>query len=542
MLSLFRPRVASPFGHTSRLCGTRRGDVFIVGDFPKLYVEERKDRMNSKLKLVTIAAFSAGVAIAMPTKQEIADARPLVSELMSPAISDYKEKKISAGDVAKTSIDFAASAKSEAVRYLFLRGAVGYYVKAGDYGKAADTVELLKAKVKDVPPADIADVISGALGRENARKAPRLQSQLLLAQAQVKASKDVGRLAAQLRKVSTDSVRRQYAEALALSADWKSALAEFAKVSGDVGRMAAADANGSDGSAELGDFWWGYETFYTGAENFFRERAALFYRKAIAEGKVEGLKRTLVEQRLASLVLPDEDASVTPDTKPVPAPVPPRPTPRPKPKDFSGLMARWSFMEGLSPAVGNITPAMPDGAIVENGAISLRSGAPLVFLEGTVPLAPFTVQVWASATDKGLGEANTDTIFKIASSPDSKDDSVFWTWTRYGKRWASSINGFSESKKVGNGKMLLDGQKHLYTVTGDKSGKGLVLKFYQDDTIFGDLTTSQPAWKKSPMLILGGFVTPTYDEVRVYSRVLSHPEIINSLKLGPDKLPEVGKK
>ena len=541
MLSLFRPRVASPFGHTSRLCGTRRGDVFIVGDFLKLYVEERKDRMNRKLELVAIAAFSAGVAFAMPTKQEIADARRLVSELMSPAIANYNEKKMSAGDVAKTSVDFAASAKSEAVRYLFLRGAVGYYVKAGDYGKAADTVELLKAKVNGVPPADIADVISGALGRENARKAPRLQSQLLLAQAQVKASKDVGRLAAQLRKVSTDSVRRQYAEALALSADWKSALAEFAKVSGDVGRMAAADANGSDGSAELGDFWWGYETFYTGAENFFRERAALFYRKAIAEGKVEGLKRTLVEQRLASLVLPDEDASVTPDTKPVPAPVPPRPTPRPKPKDFSGLMARWSFMEGLSPAVGNITPAMPDGAIVENGAISLRSGAPLVFLEGTVPLAPFTVQVWASATDKGLGEANTDTIFKIASSPDSKDDSVFWTWTRYGKKWASSINGFGESKKVGNGKMLLDGQKHLYTVTGEKAGKGLLLKFYQDDTIFGELTTTQPAWKKPPMLILGGFVTPTYDEVRVYSRALAHSDIINSLNLGPDNLPEVGK-
>ena len=218
------------------------------------------------------------------------------------------------------------------------------------------------------------------------------------------------------------------------------------------------------------------------------------------------------------------------------------PTPKPGPKDFSGLMARWSFMEGLSPAVGNITPAMPDGAAVENGAISLRSGAPLVFQAGTVPLAPFTVQVWASATEKGLGEAQTDPIFKIASSSDSKDDSVFWTWTRYGKKWSSGINGFGESKKVGNGKMLIDGKKHLYTVTGEKAGKGLLLRFYQDDSIFGELTTTQPAWKKPPMLILGGFVTPTYDEVRIYSRVLSHPEIINSLSLGPDKLPEIGKK
>ena len=40
------------------------------------------------------------------------------------------------------------------------------------------------------------------------------------------------------------------------------------------------------------------------------------------------------------------------------------------------------------------------------------------------------------------------------------------------------------------------------------------------------------------MLILGGFVTPTYDEVRVYSRALTHAEIINSANDGPDKVPE----
>ena len=84
------------------------------------------------------------------------------------------------------------------------------------------------------------------------------------------------------------------------------------------------------------------------------------------------------------------------------------------------------------------------------------------------------------------------------------------------------------------------GQSPSRPVTGEKAGKGLLLKFYQDDTIFGELTTSQPAWKKSPMLILGGFVTPTYDEVRIYSRAFTHADIINSLNLGPDKLPEPG--
>ena len=38
----------------------------------------------------------------------------------------------------------------------------------------------------------------------------------------------------------------------------------------------------------------------------------------------------------------------------------------------------------------------------------------------------------------------------------------------------------------------------------------------------------------------GGFVTPTYDEVRVYTRALTHAEIITSLNDGPEKVPEFG--
>ena len=186
--------------------------------------------MKSKVKFVAFAVFSAGVVCAMPTKQEIAETRPLVAGLMAPALADYKAKTKSAAEVADVSIGFAESAKSEAARYLLLRGAVSFYVRGGEYGKAADTVEKLKSNVKDVPPADIADAISTALGRENARGVPRLQSQLQLAQAQVKAARDVRKLEVELKKVRMDSTLRQYAEALALGGDWKAALVEFAKV------------------------------------------------------------------------------------------------------------------------------------------------------------------------------------------------------------------------------------------------------------------------------------------------------------------------
>ena len=497
------------------------------------------------MKKIGFAAFASlitGVAIAYPTKQELAEARPLVAELMNPVLTEYKNKTKTAAEVAEASIQFSESAKGEAVKYLFRRGAVGYYIKDGNFGKAADTIEQIKTNIKGVPPSDIADIISSALSKENARKAPRLNSQLQLAQAQVRATKDSRRLLFQLRQVKTDPVLRQYAETLALQGDWKGALAEFSKVSGEVGRLAKGDADGTAGAAELGDFWWDYKTSYTGGEPAFRERAANYYRKAIADGKLDGLKRRLVEQRLATLTLPDTANTVAngSDTKVDDGKQKPSVgsrVPRDRPvKPASGLVHRWSFADGVADSVGNVAASKYANAKAENGVVALQSGSPLEVPAGTVPLAPFTVQVWASATDKGLGSEG-DYIFRIASAVDSKDDSVAWTWTRYGKKWACGIWGFEESKKVGNGKLLVDGQKHLYTVTAEKAGNGMALKFYQDDTCFGDLKTSK-SWKKPPMLILGGFVTPTYDEVRVYSRALPHADIISAANEGPDKLPE----
>ena len=505
--------------------------------------------MKSKVKFAAFAVFATGVVCAMPTKQEIAETRPLVAELMAPALADYKAKTKSAAEVAAVSIGFAESAKSEAAHYLLLRGAVSFYVRGGEYGKAADTVEKLKSNVKDVPPAEIVDVISSALGRENSRKSPRLYSQLQLAQAQVKASKDVKRLAISLKQVSYDQERRQYAEALALCGDWNASLAEFAKVSGNIGKTVKAEIDGSAKAADLGDFWWAYEASYVGGAPIFRERALNYYRKAMEEGNLDGLKKTLIEQRLNAQPLPDVDDSVTDNsiaknaTARGRAGAPRTPqigrTSQSKPT-VSGLIHRWSFADGLADSVGNVAPSKSDNAKVDDGHATLQSGSPIEFPAGTVPLAPFTIQVWASATEKGLGTGD-DFIFKLAPSAEGKNDSVFWRWTAT-KKWFSRFGAFGNEKNCyAEGGYLLTGKPNLYTLTAEKDGKGMLLKFYRDDTVYGTMKT-EFALKKPPALILGGFVTPTYDEVRIYSRALSHPEIINSTNLGPDTLPEAGKK
>ena len=168
----------------------------------------------------------------------------------------------------------------------------------------------------------------------------------------------------------------------------------------------------------------------------------------------------------------------------------------------------------------------------------MQTGSPIEFPAGTVPLAPFTIQVWASATEKGLGTGD-DYIFKLAPSAEGKNDSVFWRWTAH-KKWFSRFGAFGNEKNCYEGGFLLTGKPNLYTLTAEKDGKGMLLKFYRDDTVYGTMKT-EFALKKPPALILGGFVTSTYDEVRIYSRALTHADIINSVNEGPEKVPELAK-
>lgn len=495
------------------------------------------------------AVFAALCASAMPTKQELSKARAIVQELMAPVMADYQAKTKTAVEVADASVEYAKMSKDEAVLFLFLRGAINYYVIGEDYKKASDTIEELKKNIKDLPPSEIVALLKRAHRQGTLQKSPRLESVFQLAQAQMQAEDDIKKIRESLQTVSSAVLYRQYAEALAVCGKWNAALSEFGKCGGEVAKIAKADLSGRGDPLALGDFWWSYKSNRNGGEIVFRERAADFYRKAINAGKVDGLKKTLVEQRLASLVLPDMNNSAPMNmgakesidgrsSSAKPSTVKPR-FRSAVAKNSSGLLHRWSFTDGLNDSVGNVLPIKSGNAKVENGCVALQSGSPVEYPEGTIPLAPFTVQAWVSATDKGLGSEG-DYIFKIAPSFDNKDDAVYWTWTRYGKKWVSVIGAFESTKKVGHGKMLLDGKRHLYTLTAEKAGGGITLKFYRDDTIFGELKAPK-SWKKPPQLILGGFVSPTYDEVRVYSRALTHAEIITSLNEGPEKLPDIGK-
>ena len=150
--------------------------------------------------------------------------------------------------------------------------------------------------MKDIPPETVAEIISRATSRRSAKNAPRLYSQYRLAKALVKAKKDMPRLEAALKKRPLNFVaRREYAELLALTGDWKGALAQFAELKGKEASMAKAELAGKAKQGELGDFWWDYKAQSEDVADAIKAQAVAYYRAGLAANEITGLKKALAE-------------------------------------------------------------------------------------------------------------------------------------------------------------------------------------------------------------------------------------------------------
>jgi len=259
-------------------------------------------KTNRRLTVLAVATVAVSIAAAMPSKSEFAKAQPIVNELMNPFISGYKAKKNTAAEVGAKAVEYAREAETEAAKFLLLKGAITYYSRAEEYDKAADAVDELGRAVKDIPPDTMLDIISRATSRISEANAPRLHAQYRLASTRAQAGKEVAKMKALVAKrPADDTIRRRYAEALAALGNWSVALDEFAKVKGKTGEIAAAEKSGKGISGDIASFWWDYEPEEQYASEAIKRHSVEFYKKALADGSISGLKKTLAEKRVASL-------------------------------------------------------------------------------------------------------------------------------------------------------------------------------------------------------------------------------------------------
>ena len=260
----------------------------------------KNGRMTNATAVMAVLALAAFGVHAMPTDSELEKAKPLVRELMESKMAELKAKKITASELADAVMEYASEAETEAAKFLLLRGAVSYYARDKKYDRAADAVVALRSSVSDIPPDQLSAILSKAVSRATVKTAPRLYKMLKDANRRASAVKEAKSLQGKLyMKPEDQHLRRQYAECLAASGNWKQALIEFGKLGGKTAEMANAEKDGNVQNLECGEFWWNYKPVVDGVEYAIKERAAEFYRKAIASDEIKGLKKTIIEKRIA---------------------------------------------------------------------------------------------------------------------------------------------------------------------------------------------------------------------------------------------------
>ena len=238
---------------------------------------------------------------AMPTKKEVTAAREVVSELMSDIVAEQKAGKLTAAQVAEKALDLAGRAETEAAKLLLIQGAVMGFARGGEPARAAEAMQRMKAEIKDVTPEYEADVLARAVKTVPAKSGSRLYSMLDDAKRLVKFRKDIPVIEKKLAKMDTPELRMQLAERLAALGDWKRALEMFAKMDGDIARAAKFERGELTAmtASEVADIWWAQKGMKDSAGySIFQRHAGEWYKKALADGSLKGLKRDLAQKRL----------------------------------------------------------------------------------------------------------------------------------------------------------------------------------------------------------------------------------------------------
>ena len=233
------------------------------------------------------AIFASPSALAMPTKDQLAKAEKLVAEIMQSEVSAFKAKSKTAADVAAAALGYADEARTEAAKYLLLKGAFQFQVRANDYDGAAATASRLRAEISGLPDREFADILSGALRRVPRRQGGRLYAMLDRLQERMRLVKEARELTRQTRANPADkALFARLGERYVQLGDWKRAIDAFAAGEGKFAEMAQWEKRYPETgiteltTAKVADVWWDAATAATGElAAAYRLHAAYWYRK-----------------------------------------------------------------------------------------------------------------------------------------------------------------------------------------------------------------------------------------------------------------------
>ncbi len=257
--------------------------------------------MTTKTWLAAVGCACTLVASGMPSQAELQKAQSIVNEVMRSDVAAFNAGKKKAAEVADAALKYASEAQGESARFLLLKGAFFYRMRAGDYDGAMAVIAQMRREIADVPDKTIASILSSALRRVPRTHCGQLYELLEHTQNRIRYMQEIKELAAKAKaKPSDKAVRTALGEKYALLGDWKAALHEFASGTGPAAEAAALERKASAKPGDVADIWWSLAgTDGSDLSLAYRAHAVRFYRAALHGGSLAGLKKTLAEKRIA---------------------------------------------------------------------------------------------------------------------------------------------------------------------------------------------------------------------------------------------------
>ena len=133
-----------------------------------------------KMKLTLVAAMTLACAsiqlAAMPTEEETRKAEPVVKKMLAQERAALESGKMTRSEVAAAAMKLAGEADTDAAKLLLMKGACDFYVHAGEFDKAIETLQTIMTKIPDIPYATIVSILESSL-----RGVPRNSAKYLYA-------------------------------------------------------------------------------------------------------------------------------------------------------------------------------------------------------------------------------------------------------------------------------------------------------------------------------------------------------------------------
>ena len=254
------------------------------------------------------ASLAAGAAsLPVPGDEALEAVRADVEELARGDYAALERGGMTHAELAASLLDYARNAEDPAAVYLLRRAAFRQHLAGGGVAAAEALYDRMAREGGLEYAQAIARFSSRALARQVAAKTPgakAFSARLAAAEKRVRA---VEAARADAEQTPDDlAARERYAASLAVLGDWSGALAQFARLGGREGALALFERRYPRTgvtrltTADVADRWWSYaETAGLPASDAapFRRHAAAWYRLAVTNGVLRGVRRQIAEKR-----------------------------------------------------------------------------------------------------------------------------------------------------------------------------------------------------------------------------------------------------